>query len=309
MAEKTGTRSALRRLGYAAEAVGAFLAYGVFAALPVDAASGLGGWIGRSFGPRLPLSQRAVAHITAAFPDKPRAEIDRIVRLMWDMLGRIAGEYPHLDAITRDAGKPGSRIAVEGRETVELLRRGGAALLFSGHIANWELYAPALAALGIPYAQVYRDPNNPFVSWLVRRVRRLPPDAMIPKGAAGARQSLATLARGGRLGMLIDQKMNDGIAVPFFGRDAMTAPALARLALRFGCPPVPVRLERLGGARFRLIFYPPLPIAPSGDRDADTRALTARATRMIEDWIRERPEQWLWLHRRWPDPAATAAPP
>jgi KDO2-lipid IV(A) lauroyltransferase len=102
--------------------------------------------------------------------------------------------------------------------------------------------------------------------------------------------------------------MNDGIAVPFFGRDAMTAPALARLALRFRCPTVPVRLERLGGARFRLTFYTPLAIAPSGDRDADTTALTARATRIIEDWIRERPEQWLWLHRRWPDAAPTAEP-
>jgi KDO2-lipid IV(A) lauroyltransferase len=117
---------------------------------------------------------------------------------------------------------------------------------------------------------------------------------MVPKGPAGARQALSLLSKGKRLGMLIDQKMNDGIAVPFFGRDAMTAPALARFAQRYECPAVPVRLERLGGARFRVSFLPPLDITGS-----DTEVM-ARANRIIEAWIRERPEQWLWIHRRWP---------
>ena len=106
---------------------------------------------------------------------------------------------------------------------------------------------------------------------------------------------------GGHLGILPDQKMNDGIAVPFFGRDAMTAPALARLALRFDCPVVPLRAERTGGARFHIRFYPPLEIPNSGDRQADVLALMTEVNRIIEGWIIERPEQWLWLHRRWPD--------
>jgi len=101
--------------------------------------------------------------------------------------------------------------------------------------------------------------------------------------------------------MLVDQKMNDGIAVPFFGRDAMTAPAIAQFALRLGCVLVPVRTERLSGARFRITVDPPLTVETTGDRGADEYALMARITLMIEGWVRARPEQWLWLHRRWPD--------
>ena len=94
--------------------------------------------------------------------------------------------------------------------------------------------------------------------------------------------------------------MNDGIAVPFFGRDAMTAPALARLGLRFRCPIVPIRTERLDGARFRFTVLPPLEMADTGDQAADVLTTMTRVNATIESWVRARPEQWLWLHRRWP---------
>jgi KDO2-lipid IV(A) lauroyltransferase len=108
------------------------------------------------------------------------------------------------------------------------------------------------------------------------------------------------LRRGAHLALLADQKLNDGIAVPFFGRPAMTAPALALLALRFDCTVLPARVERLRGAHFRLTLYPPLELPRSGDRDADVAALMERVNRTLEGWIRERPEQWFWLHNRWP---------
>ncbi|HTR17703.1 MAG TPA: lysophospholipid acyltransferase family protein, partial [Acetobacteraceae bacterium] len=108
------------------------------------------------------------------------------------------------------------------------------------------------------------------------------------------------LARGGYLAMLTDQKMNDGVEARFFGLPAMTASALAALALRFRCPVVPSHVERIGPARFRLICEPPLPLPDSGDRQADIRQLTQQVNDALERWIRERPESWLWLHRRWP---------
>jgi Kdo2-lipid IVA lauroyltransferase/acyltransferase len=112
---------------------------------------------------------------------------------------------------------------------------------------------------------------------------------------------LAALRDGRALCMLVDQKMNDGIPVPFFGRDAMTAPALAMLALRHDCAVVPIRMQRIHGAHFRLITEPPLPLPRSGDKEADRRALMVEVNATVERWVRERPEQWLWLHRRWPD--------
>ncbi len=101
--------------------------------------------------------------------------------------------------------------------------------------------------------------------------------------------------------MLIDQKMNDGIPIPFFGHDAMTAPAVAQLALKFRCPVLPTRAERLGGARFRLTVLQPIKLPDTGNREADIRTLMTQINNMLESWIIERPEQWLWLHRRWPD--------
>jgi KDO2-lipid IV(A) lauroyltransferase len=95
--------------------------------------------------------------------------------------------------------------------------------------------------------------------------------------------------------------MNDGIPVPFFGRDAMTAPALAEFALKFDCPMVPARITRLGGARFRLTALPPIHLVRTGDHQADVAAIMTAVNAIIEAWVRETPEQWLWLHNRWPD--------
>ena len=123
---------------------------------------------------------------------------------------------------------------------------------------------------------------------------------MFAKGTAGMRGALAHLRGGGMLGMLVDQKLNEGFAVPFFGRMAMTTPALAHLALRFRCPVIPIHPVRLGPARFRVICEPAMTLPDTGDREADAYALTSAVNATLERWIREQPECWLWLHRRWP---------
>src|SRR6185437_13739320 len=97
-----------------------------------------------------------------------------------------------------------------------------------------------------------------------------------------------------------DQKTNEGIAVRFFGQDAMTTPAPAALALKLKTPIIFASNKRLGGARFAVTVYPPLEFTPSGDDEADTRALTAAINRQLEEIVRADPAQWLWIHRRWP---------
>ena len=123
---------------------------------------------------------------------------------------------------------------------------------------------------------------------------------MFPKGPIGARGALAHLSRGGYLGMLVDQKMNDGIPVKFFGRTAMTAPALGTLALRFRCPVIPGRIRRVGPARLRLEVEPSLTLPDSGDRTADIATVMRMVNVILERWISDEPGSWLWLHRRWP---------
>jgi KDO2-lipid IV(A) lauroyltransferase len=173
-------------------------------------------------------------------------------------------------------------------------------IFFSGHIANWEIGMLAGVQYGISVAQIYRAANNPLMDRMIARFRS-DRGEFIPKGAVGARRAITALRRGTHLALLADQKMNDGIPVPFFGRPAMTAPALAVLALRFDCDVLPLRVERLDGARFRVTVFPPLPLARSGEPHADAAALMVRVNATLEAWIRDRPEQWLWVHRRWPD--------
>jgi KDO2-lipid IV(A) lauroyltransferase len=154
---------------------------------------------------------------------------------------------------------------------------------------------------GLGVAEIYRAANNPFVDNLIAQFRSPIGSELVPKGALGARRAIAALKEGRHIAMLVDQKMNDGIAVPFFGREAMTAPAAAQLALRFNGAIVPARVERTRGAHFRIVFSPPVALSRSGDRHADVRAIMTRVNAEMESWIRERPEMWLWLHRRWPD--------
>jgi Kdo2-lipid IVA lauroyltransferase/acyltransferase len=188
----------------------------------------------------------------------------------------------------------------EGLEHIESALAGGRRMiLFSGHLANWEILPLAAGQYGIDGGLVHRTSNNPFVDRIILKCRGWPGE-VIPKEAVG-RRAVSALRRGAHLLILADQKLNEGIPVPFFGRPAMTAPALAVLALRFDCDVLPVRVERLGGARFRLTVEPPLPLPDSGSRADDVAALMRAVNATLERWIRERPDQWFWVHRRWPD--------
>jgi len=302
MADRGTTDRRLRRfLLYPAEAAAIHLLYHLFALLPVDLASAVGGWLGRSFGPWLPFSRRALSNLQAALPELPGRRRQEILRGMWDNLGRVMAEHPHLDRLWDD--RAGGRIELVGAEHLPRPTddRRRPCLMFSGHLANWELLPIGASRQGLTLTSIYRRPNNPLIRELMTAGRRDGRGRLVPKGRDGARAIVAALAEGGTVAMLIDQKMNDGIPVPFFGRPAMTAPALAQLALKFRCPVLPARTERLGGARFRLTVLAPLALPDTGNRDADIRALMTQVNDLMESWIRGHPEQWLWLHKRWPD--------
>jgi KDO2-lipid IV(A) lauroyltransferase len=276
--------------------------------LSPEHASNLGGFIARTIGPRLPVSAVADANLRRALPLlTPQARAD-IIRGVWDNLGRTTAELPHLAAFHRTTTGPGWDI--EGEEHLVRLRASNTqALFFSGHFGNWELILPIAAALGLPIAGAYRAASNEQVNAIIQAMRYKalgPGISMFAKGAAGARAALRHLSAGGSLGLLVDQKMNDGIAVPFFGEVAMTAPALAQFALRTGAPIVPVRVVRVGPARFRLMCEAPLQLVLTGDRAADIHAIAVAMNNTLERWIRADPASWLWLHRRWPKARASS---
>lgn len=301
MARKSVARRRLDRwVYYPLQTVLMYLFYGVFRLLPVDAASSLGGWLGRTLGPLLTSGNRRALHnLALAIPELSSAERRRTVRGMWDNIGRTMGEIPHIQYLR----EPG-RLEMVGLENVSGADVASRPLILVGaHTGNWELcgawVAKHIGDLGI----IYRPPNNRAADRLIHRIRVAAGLTLIRKGNEGTKAAMKILSQGGRLGMLVDQKLNRGIAVPFFGRDAMTTPALAMFALRFDCIVVPARVERLGGAHFRMTFDPALKIESTGDRHSDIRAIMAQVNAVIEGWIRKRPEQWIWMHRRWIDSA------
>ena len=283
----------MRRGRYALETIAAYAVYGIFRVMPLDAASAAGGWVGRHIGPHLSSSETARENLATAFPEKDTAAREKIVLGMWDNLGRVAAEYAHLYRIWE-------RVDFQGVEMLSAVRDSGKPAIFcAAHLANWEVGAIAAKKHGVDISLVYRKPNNPGVDSLLRHARDSGASSHIQKGSAGAREMLAVLKRNGVLGVLIDQKLNEGMAIPFFGREAMTAPALAHFALRYGCPVYPTRIERVDGCHFKMTLYPALETLRTGDQEQDTRAMLVEINRQLESWIRERPEQWLWIHRRW----------
>jgi KDO2-lipid IV(A) lauroyltransferase len=271
-------------------------AIGLSRAVPPRCASWLGGTVTRWIGPLLPASRIALRNLALAFPDKSEAERRRIMRAAWDNLGRTALELPHVQGLARTATGPGWELEGEHH-----LPRAGRAVLVSAHLANWELLPKAAVVAGLSMAGLYRAANNPGVDALMREVRGSgASQQLFPKGARGTRLALKHLAGGGTLGLLTDQKFNEGIALPFFGEPAMTTTAPAELALRFDCPLIPVRVLRIGPCRFRIVVEPPLTVEKSGSTPEDVLDLTRQMNARIEAWIRERPEEWLWMHRRMP---------
>ena len=290
-----------RKLRYLAEAAGFFTIIGFFRLFSLDTASSVGGWIGRHLIVPTRFSNLARENLQSAFPEKTPDEIETIIKGMWENLGRVMAEYAHLDEIHWKNSDP--RLTVTGFENVppEETRRGGV-LLISGHFANWETMPIAAREFGVSGATIARATNNPYVNaWLERlRIRNGMPE-LISKGGDGLRRVYDLLRKGHYVCMLVDQRASEGIAVPFFGRDAFTTPAPATLALRLNAIALPISNERIGGARFHIRIHPPIEPPNTGDRSRDIVEFTSRINAFVEAQIREHPEQWLWIHRRWVD--------
>lgn len=316
-------RLLLIRAIQALEAAPIWAALGLFKILPRRAAASFGAAMARGIGPLLPMTRAARRNLELCFPEKSAAERAALVRAMWDNLGRIAGEFTHRRALwdpslmtvaerygfdrLRAAAAAGERVTLDaehiqivGAEQFRMmLDSKRPALMFTAHMGNWEVMPWTAARMGLKFAVIYRRPNNPLIARLIEG-RRGGLVEFLPKGMQGAFGAARVMEKGGHLAMLVDVKENKGIPLPFFGRPAMTGTAIATLALRYNALLVGVYTERLGPHRMRITMEPPLDVPRTGDAEADTRAIMAAINARVETWVRARPDQWLWLHKRWP---------
>src|SRR5579872_1967624 len=259
----------------------------------------------RTVGPLLPEHRVARANLAVAFPEKSPAEIAAILRGTWDNLGRIGAEFAHLDRIwdyNPLAPNSNGRIQIAPADIERfraLLCDDKPALIFAAHLANWELPAVCAATYRLDSAVLYRRPNIARLNSWITETRSASMGTLIATGLDAPVKIAEALKRGVHVGMLVDQYYVRGVEVDFFGRRTMANPFLARLARHFDCPIHGARIIRLPSHRFRAELTEEIAPARDTDGKVDVAATTQIVMSIIEKWIREHPEQWLWQHRRW----------
>jgi KDO2-lipid IV(A) lauroyltransferase len=313
------TKLRLRRaIKNAGDVVAGGLAVGLLKLLrlaPLDLTANFGGWLTRTLGPLFKENRIARENLTLAFPEKSPAEIERILRGVWDNLGRAGAEFAQLERLwDYDADHPDKPSRVEFRPVDterfnQLNNDGKPALIFAAHLANWELPAICAATHNLDSAVLYRRPNITAIDRWLRETRSASMGTLIATGLDAPVRISDALKRGAHVGMLVDQYYVRGVEVTFFGRRTMANPLLARLAQHFDCPIHGTRIVRLPGNRFRAELTDEIKPARDAAGKIDVAATTQIITNVVEGWIREHPEQWLWLHRRWrPEDARPVRP-
>jgi KDO2-lipid IV(A) lauroyltransferase len=262
------------------------------------------GRVAQRIGPLLREQRIGRANLTAAFPEKSPQEIETILAGVWDNLGRIAAEFAHIDRIWDfDPQRPErSRIEFDARsaELYEQLRLDGKpALIFASHLGNWELPALAAAAHGLDTAVLYRRPNIASADRIIQEMRAVKMGTLVPASHDAPFKLAQALASGQHVAMLVDQWFTNGVEVTFFGRKTRANPMLPRLLRQVECPIHGVRIIRLPGHRFRAELTEEIPPVRDASGQIDVQGTMQAISSVIEGWIREYPDQWLWLHRRW----------
>ncbi|MDR2861417.1 MAG: lysophospholipid acyltransferase family protein [Syntrophobacterales bacterium] len=238
-------------------------------------------------------------NLTRAFPDKSINEVKKIAKGVYRNLGIVTAEMFDLPYLTEKQLK--HLITVEGMENIDQARvKQKGFLLFGAHFSNWELMAHCAPRFLGPLTAVYRPLDHPLLDSIVRYIRSGSGNILVPKQRAMI-QMFRSLGQGGAVALFIDQNMalKDGVFVEFFGRSACTTDGLALMAFRSEAPVLPCFIVRQDDGSYRLIIGEEVEIIRTDDMDRDVKVNTQRFTTIIENMIRQYPDQWLWIHQRW----------
>ena len=267
-----------------------------FSLLPFSFVSGLGAIIFKVIGPMTNKHKIVRTGLMLAFPEKSKEEINNLASKQWDNIGRTFAEFPVSHKIKIINNK---NISVNG---LSKAIKNTPALFISGHFSNWEIILSLLIETKLPVQITYRKLNNPYIDARIRKQREKNGARFLiqKSGQTSARNLLKALKNKQSIAMLNDQKFNEGISVPFFGVNAMTAQGFVRLALKTNLPLLPVIVQRKK-SKFTINFYEPIHLIKTKNKSLDVEKGVIQINMFIEERIRENPDQWFWAHRRWPN--------
>ncbi len=289
----------IKDLRYIIEAIIVKIGMCFFQILGPKKASDFASFLARLIGKKHSTHKLALANISKALPNLSLLEKEEILDNMWDNLGRVVGEYVHLTKLSpKELVDKYITINAKTRANIDFLKqnkKGG--IIFSGHIANWEVGPKFFINEGFNVNTVYRPLNNPYVEKMTASIRG---SKLIPKSSQGNRQIIEAIKNGEYIIILADQKISEGVPVKFFHDTAITTTSLARIALKYDIPLIPARAIRLGNSfQFMTDIERPLDFQKTNDINRDIIDLTCAINQKLESWISEYPAQWFWVHNRW----------
>lgn len=257
-----------------------------FLILPINISSKLGGVLAQSIGALMKKRNRiAIINLKRAFPEKSDTELKSIISGMWDNLGRIIGEMPHWYFMSK-------KQILKMVECSHTIPENKKLIMLSAHYGNWELSSQFLGSINMQSALMYRSLENKWLDWLLKKIRTSKGASLMRKDGGGIKSAIKAFNEGKILGMLIDQRFDSGIVIPFFNYDAKTVALPAKLAIQNKIPLYVWRIVRIKGIHYKAEVV-------KIDAVNNPEEMMCEVHNILESWIREKPEQWFWIHRRW----------
>jgi len=277
-----------------------FVRFGLwfFAILKLKKASNYSAIIARIIGKKISVNKLAKDNLKKALPNLSKQKLDQIIDEMWDNLGRVVGEFVHIAKKSPQKILENCQLSLESEEVISYLKTiKSGAIIFSGHLGNWEIGPKILLAKNLKVNVVYRPLNNPIVEKLTAGIRGV---NLIEKGVNGTRKIIEALARNELVIILADQKISEGQKIKFFHQEAITTTSIARIALKYQVPLIPARVVRINKKfKFQVDIEKPLVFKKTSNINDDIKSLTLIINQTLERWINEFPAQWFWVHNRW----------
>jgi len=285
----------VKTIKYLLEFVAIVFLFFIFKILGYKRASNFGQFIGKWLGPLFRSKTKILNNLKNSKISKSDEERKQIIENMWGNYGRILSEYIFLKQFRKNEQM--QFIEVQGLNHINQIKENNEQVVFiSGHFNNFELMAMEIDKMGINLCAIYRPLNNPFLNFIMERLRKNHIcKNQIKKGKSGTRELLNFFKNNYSVALMIDQRVSEGVSVNLFGNPAKTTTIPAQLVKKYHCKIIPVYIERVKKQSFKISFEDPLQF----DNKLSIEEITLQLNKILEKMILKNPDQWIWSHDRW----------
>ena len=288
-----------KKIRYALEGLIVKFGLFLFRKIGLKNSANFAAYLAKLIGKKLLVHKLAKDNMTRSFPNLSEEEINKTLDDMWDNLGRIVGEFPFVSDFSGKELMNYVSLDKTSKKNIDYIKQNcNGGIIFSAHIGNWEIGPKIFLENGINVKTVYRPLNNMYVDNMTAKIRGT---ELISKSSNGSKQIINEIKSGNYVIILADQKITDGVRVPFLGRSALTSGSIAKLALKYNLPLIPARCIRVG-REFKFLVKVEKPIELKKTININKHSiisLTIRVNKRLEKWIKQYPSQWFWVHNRW----------